>query len=67
MIGFIYSLVHLFLGILVALWTIRRLKRGGYTDGCEIFLIAFVAFIFWPLVLAVLLVLAMIDFVRGDD
>lgn len=55
-LGLIYSLLHLLLGCLAAVWTVKRLRRAGYLDGCFVFFCALVAFVFWPFALAVLMV-----------
>lgn len=66
-LGILYTFVHLLLGVLAAVWTDWRLKKAGYDDGCARFAADVVAFIFWPLALAVLIVVAAFDFVTGDD
>lgn len=55
-IGLFYSIFHLFIGVLAAVLTVRRLKSGGMDDGCLVFGIAALAFLFWPLALACLAV-----------
>ncbi|MDE2102000.1 MAG: hypothetical protein KGL39_32440 [Patescibacteria group bacterium] len=55
-LGAIYSLIHFVLGIVAAFWTVKRLGRAGYSDGCLRFAAAVIAFLFWPLALAVLIV-----------
>lgn len=67
-VGAIYSIFHLVLGVLAALWTYRRLSRSRYgDDGCLIFAAAIAAFIFWPLALAILIALWMFRFASGED
>lgn len=59
--GLVYSLIHLLLGCLAAVWTVKRMRQSGYDDGCLVFLCAVVAFIFWPFALCVLIVLLAFD------
>jgi hypothetical protein len=65
-IGLLYSIFHLVLGLVAAVWTAKRLHRAGYIDGCFVFFAAFVAFIFYPFALAILIVDWVVDtFMEG--
>lgn len=69
-LALLYSFIHLVLGGLAAVWTAKRMKAGGYTDGCLdaclVFVCAVVAFIFWPFALAVLIVEWAVNFALRD-
>lgn len=54
--GLIYLFSHLFLGALAAVLTVRRLKSRGIDDGCLVFGIAAMAFVFGWISLVVLFV-----------
>lgn len=66
-LGILYTFAHLLLGVLAAVWTDWRLKNGDCNDGCLRFAVDIAAFIFWPLALTVLIVMAAFDFVTGGD
>lgn len=66
-LALLYSFIHLLLGCLAAVWTVKRMEAAGYTSGCFVFAFAAAAFVFWPFALAVLTVEWAINAVFDED